>query len=494
MDFFEASSKDNGISHTLEEYLFSPSANVGVKEGLFDEDAPQPHMLARFFSGVVHPLIHTGYGLEFGLPGMIAEGLAQTAVHSDAPISLVPAHLFDSSVYSTLSGLAESAGKALHDALGNTVSKLDAAFESKILHKSSSMGDFGKQADLTIPSRKPYRAEEFSQLQDHVKGKDPHALDILGWVLKDERFATPVPDAEKRDAVDERIGEHAETLLQYSGLWKLDVARLGKEKRYLEGKIEELAFLVAVMFGIGGWTERGKNEDGSDAVFNADFFLMHLVTSSVFIPSICAYISPASQARFLRAYLTNALALYVFRGCPDLDIVGFQTMKELQPVGPQPHPDKSTLPSPDSQKALNPDPWLPIIQTSVVHPDEHVPKTQRSLSNWAGAFGTRRFCSAKSQSQNHPSIKAGAASAGLGMGWGAEGAKGSSTLGGEEPIPLDLAGAEYLDGTVFLRAAEITAERLGRVREGEHAEFWDFKGFFDKDIGKGKRDSKKALL
>jgi hypothetical protein len=74
MDFFEASLKHDGISHTLEEFLFSPSANVGVKEGLFDEDAPQPHMLARFFSGVVHPVIHTGYGLEFGLPGMLAEG------------------------------------------------------------------------------------------------------------------------------------------------------------------------------------------------------------------------------------------------------------------------------------------------------------------------------------------------------------------------------------------------------------------------------------
>jgi hypothetical protein len=84
------------------------------------------------------------------------------------------------------------------------------------------------------------------------------------------------------------------------------------------------------------------------------------------------------------------------------------------------------------------------------------------------------------------------------MGWGAESVsmQGSgSTLGGENPIPIDLAGAEYLDGTVFLRAAELTAERLGRVREGEHAEFWDLKGFFEKDDGKGKvESSRKALL
>ncbi|KAJ2913561.1 hypothetical protein MD484_g6850, partial [Candolleomyces efflorescens] len=503
LEFFEASLKHDGISHTLEEYLFSPSANVGVKEGLFDEDAPQPHMLARFFSGVVHPVIHAGYGLEFGLPGMLAEGLAQTAVQQAATLPLIPAHLFDSSVYSTLNDLAGSAGKALHDALGNTVSKLDAAFESKSLSKSplNFMGDFRKQVEVINP-RKP---SEEQTLTGSVKAKvDPHALDILGWVSKDERFATPEPDPEKRESFDECIKKHSEAILQFSKLWKLDATRLGHDKRYLDAKIEELAFLVAVMYGVGGWTGRGKKEDGSEALFNADFFLMHLITSSAFIPSICFFISPTSQARFLQIYLTNALAYYVFRGCPPLDIVGFQTAKEPQPAGPQPHPDKSTLPSPESPKALNPDPWLPIIQTSVVHPDEHVPKTQRSLSNWAEAFGTRRFCSAlKAQgrsasggSDNMPSLEDAAASAGLGMGWGGESVQGSSLslLGGENPIPIELDGAEYLDGTVFLRAAEMTAERLGRVREGEHAEFWDFKGFFDKDDRKEQADLRKALL
>lgn len=204
---------------------------------------------------------------------------------------------------------------------------------------------------------------------------------------------------------------------------------------------------------------------------------MHLVTSSVFIPSICAYITPMSRARFLHTYLAVALALYVFRGCPALDIAGFQVrMKELQPVGPQPHPSKGTLPSPDSDKAVNPDPWLPILQTSMVHPDEHVPKSQRSLSNWAAHFGTRKF---KPRSSGSKLSDAEAAEgAGLGMGWGKE-------CEVEGSIPLELEGAEYLDGTVFLRTAELTAARMGRVREGEdEAEGWDFKGFFDrKDLG-----------
>ena len=30
-------------------------------------------MLARFYSGVIHPMIHSGH-IEFGMPGMLAEG------------------------------------------------------------------------------------------------------------------------------------------------------------------------------------------------------------------------------------------------------------------------------------------------------------------------------------------------------------------------------------------------------------------------------------
>lgn len=51
------------MSATLEKYVFSPEANNG-----------KPAMLSRFFSGLLHPLIHFGYGPEFGLPGLAAEG------------------------------------------------------------------------------------------------------------------------------------------------------------------------------------------------------------------------------------------------------------------------------------------------------------------------------------------------------------------------------------------------------------------------------------
>lgn len=39
-------------------------------------------MLARLFAGLLHPLIQLMYGVEWGIEAVVAEGLAETAVHS----------------------------------------------------------------------------------------------------------------------------------------------------------------------------------------------------------------------------------------------------------------------------------------------------------------------------------------------------------------------------------------------------------------------------
>lgn len=35
----------------------------------------QPHMLARLFASVFHPFIHVGNACEFGVSGLLAEGI-----------------------------------------------------------------------------------------------------------------------------------------------------------------------------------------------------------------------------------------------------------------------------------------------------------------------------------------------------------------------------------------------------------------------------------
>ena len=58
------------MAAVVERYIFSKAVNE-----------PRPQMLGRFLGGLVHPMIHAGYGLEFRLPGMVAEGVIITFRH-----------------------------------------------------------------------------------------------------------------------------------------------------------------------------------------------------------------------------------------------------------------------------------------------------------------------------------------------------------------------------------------------------------------------------
>ena len=73
MEFFTGYVQEKGVSATLEDFIFSPKANLGTNAQLAVDE--QPQMLNRFLAGVLHPMIHTAYGTEFNLPGMIVEGM-----------------------------------------------------------------------------------------------------------------------------------------------------------------------------------------------------------------------------------------------------------------------------------------------------------------------------------------------------------------------------------------------------------------------------------
>lgn len=68
--FFIKSIEEKGVSATLEEFIFSEKYNFESGR----DAAAQPEMLCRFVDAVMHPLIQTGHGVEFGLKGMVAEG------------------------------------------------------------------------------------------------------------------------------------------------------------------------------------------------------------------------------------------------------------------------------------------------------------------------------------------------------------------------------------------------------------------------------------
>jgi hypothetical protein len=178
---------------------------------------------------------------------------------------------------------------------------------------------------------------------------------------------------------------------------------------------------------------------------------MHLVTSSVFLPSVCHHLSPSSQTRLLRAYFAVSLGWYVTRGRPQLDIAGFFGAPEPSLRGQEVSPHRRAL-KPDhfdhkTEAVANP--WLALVQSANYALDPHVVKAQRALAHWAQRFGDR---------------PAGFfASLGLAQG---------SNVSEADALP----GVEKIDGSLFVRAAILTQNKLGWVREGEEEAQWDFFG------------------
>jgi hypothetical protein len=75
--FFQKEIDAKGWQNVLNEYLFA-------------EDERADDMLVRLYAGFLHPIIHLGFGIEFQQPAIMAEALAQTAVHDNwmAPLFL----------------------------------------------------------------------------------------------------------------------------------------------------------------------------------------------------------------------------------------------------------------------------------------------------------------------------------------------------------------------------------------------------------------------
>ncbi|KAF8641640.1 hypothetical protein AX16_009866 [Volvariella volvacea WC 439] len=385
VEFFKAELEAKGTTRTLEEYIFAPEANFRSSKG----DQDQPRMLDRFLAGLVHPIIFVGYGVEFGLPGMIIEGLAHAAVHKPDSKAVISEELFK--ISSTTSAVPQDS--------------LAEQFRSKV-------GFDSPASSLTSPT-------------------ETHAFTIVARMLKDSKFNNITkPEGLFYQTATSAFGGD---IKKYVAQWSFDSSKPGEVER----KVEELIWTNVLLYGVGGWA---LNQD-----FNADFFLMHLVTSSLFLPSLVPHMSTSSAESVLRAYFTVSLSWWVAMGRPELDIRGFFSANTEYPTLPEPLPTPraTSLPSATSPKAVNPNPWLPILQATLPYPDDHLPKLQRALSHYGGLFGTR-------------------------------------PAGSADFADTELEGADVLDGTLFIRVSGLTAKRIGRVRDDEkpYQSHWDRSGFW----------------
>ena len=141
---------------------------------------------------------------------------------------------------------------------------------------------------------------------------------------------------------------------------------------------------------------------------------------------------------FLRSYFAVILGYWVSQGRAKLDIETFYAGTVSDPVAPGSHPHSN----PDTlvKKNPTPNPWYPLLQSTLVHPGEHLLKLERALAHYAALYGA----TPKGQFKD-----------------------------------TELNGSEKLDGTVFLRVAWLSLNRNGWMREGDEKGDWDFDGFYE---------------
>lgn len=84
--FQEAFHKEQNYPNFLaffQEEIDAKGVGAVLKEYVFAGDERAESMLSRLFGGLIHPLIHLGFGLEYNQPAIVAQALAQAAVHDD---------------------------------------------------------------------------------------------------------------------------------------------------------------------------------------------------------------------------------------------------------------------------------------------------------------------------------------------------------------------------------------------------------------------------
>ncbi|KXN91317.1 Oxidoreductase AflY [Leucoagaricus sp. SymC.cos] len=354
--FFVSELAAKGPAAALEEYVFSDAAN-------FPGGEHQVEMLTRFNGGLLHPLIHTGYGFELGLPGIVAEGLSQTSVSPAIGSELIPAH-------------------------------------------------------------------SFKETREVKPNATKSVLDILARVIADPEIGLETqPDQDRM--YEAAVEKFAGKISKHVGAWTPELS----SKEALRETLEEVVVFAVILYAVPGLTSRDKGD------FTADFFTMHFVTSSMFLSSLLLHLKPRSQERLLRGYVSTCFAWLTTRGKPQLDIEAFfaktDSLKSLIDASTVSRPSLPDVPAASTRSS---NPWTSILEATIVHPDDHISKIQRTLAHYAQVYGN---------------VVAG-------------------HFGSTE-----LKGAEKIDGTLFVRAANLTAARLNDATKektpvtGGGVSWWD---------------------
>ena len=226
-----------------------------------------------------------------------------------------------------------------------------------------------------------------------------------------------------------------EEIRRLAALWQIDdTSDPVYTQTALDEKVEELIWTVTLL--LIGSGRRGRKP-------RLDFFLMHLLNASLFLPSLLATIpSLHSKIALLKSFVPTLLLTLLIRGRPRIDAVLAMSYTNV------PRPPRQSTSNPESMDEIGSlsgdedyNPW-PAIVASVIHaPDAHTLKAIRLLYYGAQQYG----CTPPG------------------------GAIGAFDEHGREILP----GMAKVDGSLFVRAAGVVMDALGWVTYGQEAGSWD---------------------
>ncbi|WWD17510.1 hypothetical protein CI109_101951 [Kwoniella shandongensis] len=398
LTFFHTEIDRMGPIRTVDKYIFAPDANWRPFKLENGEECEGPKMIDRLMAGVLHPFIHVGFGLEFGDRVVLAEGLAETAIHQD-----------------------EITGRLITPEYLEQLSK---PVDPSTAHTRRPARDVSSEDDLQpSTSREPRLGRSI--------------LEIYAIMTTSEKTTPPKydPDSMINDKLIAATEDgRAQALRELVEQWSLCDEELADGKAGWERKYEEIAVFVTLL---ACGTGRQRHEP------RVDFFLMHALTSSIFLPSYLPHLSIPNRRTLLRSYLLAVLHTSLSRGRPHLNpelVMSYDAF----PVSPntdgglkQLKDARQALGEPQNKESRNP--WLSLTEKSLAYPDSHVPKSIRSLVYFSSLYGATppgNFIGTYlTGGQTHETIK----------------------------------GMSKVDGSLFIRAAGAIMSQVGK---GEEAE-WD---------------------
>ncbi|KAI7862893.1 hypothetical protein BDF14DRAFT_1849374 [Spinellus fusiger] len=306
-------------------------AHATVRRWFFSGDFVQ-----RVFGGVLHPIIHISYGIEYDMPGMVAEGLAMAACTGKYMITLTP-------TFGPLTSHAPvpvPVSSTIHSAQSTARNKIYQLTEHMV--NSLGLGASPTETTRTVVPSHHSLAAIFEQII-----KDPLFDGIIAMDGTDSLQAfIKVIDNEKTAA----------KIKDYANAWVIEQTPEGIQER-----AGELLTLCARLTGAVGL--RGDK-------VKINFFLVHTLTSSYAVCHMISILSVAEATVILRTQLIAAMTFFITQGRPV-----FRDDLLYAYTSPNENPTASN-------------PWYAAIDLAIGASEAHVVKAVRALAFGQLAYGS----------------------------------------------------------------------------------------------------------